>query len=64
MAQGVSSHLNRSSNGYERSRAAMSISCAIWVLKVSTEWALKMENGRSIAVLGCPNIPEAVLTCC
>ena len=51
----------------------MLISCANWVLKVSTEWALVGQvvtlgdsprvKGRSIAVLVCHNVLEAVLTC-
>ena len=76
MAQGVSSHLNRSSSGYERSgpqcQSLVSIGpgwksqlrgTARWPGRLFHSGTIHGKKEDSIAVLVCRNVPEAALTC-
>ena len=74
MAQGVSSHLNRSSSGYERSgRQCHYLLCgpeslswvgtARWPDRLFHSGTVHGKMEDSIAVLVCRNVPEAVLIC-
>ena len=76
MAQGVSSHLNRSSSGYERSgpqcqsfvpvgpwKSQLSGHCEMAGQVVLFRDSPPKKKEDSITVLVCRNVPEAVLTC-
>ena len=66
MAQALSSHLNCSNSGYERSGPQCRSLVPIGPCKSPLSGYCKdgpREKGRSIAVLVCHNFTEAVQTC-